>query len=134
MKKIIMVIICLFLSISFVSCTKTNYDTVGKDTHDYFGDARFAILLSYEPETPNSETLKKYWCFRDRKGNGQTIDKYVRTYKKVKPYVYVISSDGYTKVNYEDGNITKSKNLNEFSKEEQEILKSLEEKNEPIYK
>lgn len=137
MKKLFMIFVCLSLTLTISSCTKTNYDVDGRDTHDYFGDGRFVILLEYGPEynsKSTDETFKKSWCLYDQEADGKAIDEYVRTYKKIKPYVYVISSDGYTKVNYEDGGITKSKNITTFSDEDQKILKELEEKDEPIYK
>lgn len=135
MKKIILLVICLLLAIAFVKCSQVKYDVNGKDTHDYFGDGRFVIVTANDWEdNGEGRKAKTYWSLYDHKGDSKMVLDYVRTYKKVKPYLYIINLEGYSKLNYENGDITSSKNITDFSEEEQKILKKLEAKNEPIYK
>ena len=75
-----------------------------------------------------SSNGKVSWFFYNRDKN-KDIDK-IRyfTRSSSSPCVYTLGEKGYTKLNYETGEIIQSKNINDFSKEDQEIFNSLEKK------
>ncbi len=93
----------------------------GRHTIVSFSNKRFSI----EKGVWDGETTK---CLVDRKKSGPeaTID-YIEKYKEVLSCVYTIGERGYTKLNYETGEVIQSKNINDFSEEYKEIFKSFED-------
>lgn len=92
----------------------------GRHTIVSFGNKRFSI----EKGVWDGETTK---CLIDRKKSGPeaTID-YIEKYKEILSYVYTIGEKGYTKLNYETGEIIQSKNIDDFSEEDKEIFKAFD--------
>ena len=92
----------------------------GRHTIVSFSNKRFSI----EKGVWDGETTK---CLIDRKKSGPeaTID-YIEKYKEVLSCVYTIGERGYTKLNYETGEVIQSKNINDFSEEDKEIFNSFE--------
>ena len=92
----------------------------GRHTIVSFSNKRFSI----EKGVWDGETTK---CLVDRKKSGPeaTID-YIEKYKEVLSCVYTIGERGYTKLNYETGEVIQSKNINNFSEEDKEIFNSFE--------
>ena len=112
----------------FIEKNKTNYNITqkvysdGRKTIESFGNKRFAIEKGvwYGEETK---------CLFDREKNGVegTID-YIKNYRQIYNLIYALGEKGYTKLNYETAEIIQSKNINDFSGEDQEIFNSLEKK------
>lgn len=92
----------------------------GRHTIVSFGNKRFSI----EKGVWDGETTK---CLIDREKSGPeaTID-YIEKYKEVLSCVYTIGEKGYTKLNYETGEVIQNKDINLFSEEDIKIFKELE--------
>lgn len=92
----------------------------GRHTIVSFGNKRFSI----EKGVWDGETTK---CLIDRKKSGPeaTID-YIEKYKEILSYVYTIGEKGYTKLNYDTGEVIQSKNIDDFSEEDKEIFKAFD--------
>ena len=92
----------------------------GRHTIVSFGNKRFSI----EKGIWDGETTK---CLIDRKKSGPeaTID-YIEKYKEVLSCVYTVGERGYTKLNYETGEVIQNKDINLFSEEDIKIFKELE--------
>lgn len=120
LKKFITIIFLLACICSFVSCEETTeYPIGGRDTHDYFGNARFVVLLGWD-----SSNNKKYYDLYDQ-SSYNSID-VITDYKDIKPYVYAIGEKGYTKLNYETGELTQSLSVSDFSKDDQSVFKEIQ--------
>ncbi|MDO4477317.1 MAG: hypothetical protein Q4B93_05130 [Clostridia bacterium] len=93
----------------------------GRHTIVSFGNKKFSI----EKGVWDGETTK---CLIDRKKSGPeaTID-YIEKYKEVLSYVYTLGEKGYTKLNYDTGEVIQSKNINDFSEEDKNIFNSFED-------
>ena len=92
----------------------------GRHTIVSFGNKRFSI----EKGVWDGETTK---CLIDREKSGSeaTID-YIEKYKEILSCVYTLGEKGYTKLNYETGEIIQSKNIDDFSEEDKEIFKAFD--------
>ena len=92
----------------------------GRHTIVSFGNKKFSI----EKGVWDVETTK---CLIDRKKSGPeaTID-YIEKYKEVLSCVYTIGEKGYTKLNYDTGEVIQSKNIDDFSEEDKEIFKAFD--------
>lgn len=56
LKKFITIIFLLACIYSFVSCEETTeYPIGGRDTHDYFGNARIVVLIGTYPDSTKKE-------------------------------------------------------------------------------
>lgn len=127
MKKLVVIVMSIFIILTFVSCQEEGeYPKYGRDTVAYFGDARFVVLVGYKGEN-------KYWDFYDQKDNKGRID-IIDNYKDIKPFAYTIGEKGYTKVNYESGDLKQSKDLDEFDDNAKEIFKQLENEKDKVKK
>lgn len=93
----------------------------GRHTIVSFGNKKFSI----EKGVWDGETTK---CLIDRKKSGPeaTID-YIEKYKEVLSYVYTLGEKGYTKLNYDTGEVIQSKNIDDFSEEDKNIFNSFED-------
>lgn len=93
----------------------------GRHTIVSFGNKKFSI----EKGVWDGETTK---CLIDRKKSGPeaTID-YIEKYKEVLSCVYTLGEKGYTKLNYETGEVIQSKNIDDFSEEDKNIFNSFED-------
>ena len=121
-RKILIVGILLINLIGIVGCTNKEKDikryssTDNKDTIASFGDdGRFCIV----------DISKAAYLIDETKH--PIIDK-VKYYKEIEPCVYTIGDKGYIKLNYENGKIKESKDIKDFSKEDQKIFEETKTK------
>lgn len=128
MKKIVIFFIPILVTSLFIGCgKKTSYPTYGKDTIKYFGDARFIIAEAPPIDPKQSKNDILLWDQKENKaidsmGTGNTY----KNYRNINPYVYTVGKNGYIKLNYDTGKYTQSKNLKDFTEDDQKILKKLD--------
>lgn len=125
MQKFINIILISMIILSFVGCgsTKTGkYEYYGKDTLEYFGNGRFVVFYPIEKND-------SYSLFDRKKQN--SIDN-ISKYTDIKPFLYAIGKNGYTKINYELGLYHQSSSLDKFDENDQKIFKLLENSSEKI--
>ena len=116
----------------FIEKNKTNYNITqkvysdGRKTIESFGNKRFAIEKGVKVDDLGNIIPKEKRRFLfDRKEN-KDIEYDIEYYKRLSPNIYAKGENGYTKLNYETAEIIQSKNINDFSEEDQEIFNSLE--------
>ncbi len=70
---------------------------------------------------------KARWSLYDR-DNNKSIERDVNDYKKIPPFVvYAVGSEkGYTRLDYETGEVIRSENIDSFGEENRKIFRSLE--------
>ncbi|MDK0735009.1 hypothetical protein P7A61_05425 [Clostridium perfringens] len=123
MKKFSLIFIALSFALLVLVCGNNNevprYSSTGdRDTIESFGvDGQFAIYKCVD------KNFNKKLDLFDTK-NQHRID-LVSNYKEIEPYVYTIGENGYTKLNYANGNLIKSNDLNEFSNNDKAIFEKL---------
>ncbi|HHD2591120.1 TPA: hypothetical protein ACOTFJ_000127 [Clostridium perfringens] len=123
MKKISLIFIALSFVLLFLGCGNDNevprYSSTGdRDTMESFGvDGQFAIYKCVD------KNFNKKLDLFDTK-NQHRID-LVSNYKEIEPYVYTIGEKGYTKLNYANGNLIQSNDLNKFSNNDKAIFENL---------
>ena len=123
MKKISLIFIALSFALLFIGCGNNNevprYSYAGdRDTIESFGvDGQFAIYKCVD------NNFNKKLDLYDAK-NDDDIDM-ISYYKEIEPYVYTIGEKGYTKLNYTNGSIIQSNDLNEFSTNDKAIFEKL---------
>ncbi|EJT6491309.1 hypothetical protein ACQPUH_05050 [Clostridium perfringens] len=123
MKKISLIFIALSFVLLFLGCGNDNevprYSSTGdRDTMESFGvDGQFAIYKCVD------KNFNKKLDLFDTK-NQRRID-LVSNYKEIEPYVYTIGEKGYTKLNYANGNLIQSNDLNKFSNNDKAIFENL---------
>ncbi|MDM0616981.1 hypothetical protein QTH79_05150 [Clostridium perfringens] len=122
MKKISLIFIALSFVLLFLFCGNNEvprYSSTGdRDTIESFGvDGQFAIYKCVD-----NNFNKKLDLFDTK--NQHRID-LVSNYKEIEPYVYTIGENGYTKLNYANGNLIQSNDLNEFSNNDKAIFEKL---------
>lgn len=128
MKKVITIILILFLFIPLCGCKSNestgNYEKFigGKDTIITFGDGRFSV---------DYNDRDKPYYLTDRKRNC-TVD-FITKYCIVSPYLYAIGEKGYTKISYQLGVYYTSNILETFVENDQTIFKLLENSSETIH-
>ena len=118
----------------FIEKNKANYSITqkvysdGRKTVESFGNKRFAIEKGVKvDDLGNIIPKEKRQFLFDRKEN-KDIEYDIEYYKQLSPNIYTKGEKGYTKLNYETAEIIQSKNINDFSGEDQEIFNSLEKK------
>ncbi len=120
MKKILLCLLSIIL-ILLCGCKPNNTNSyLGGDTIAVFGNGRYTIFVSY-----NQYETKREWSLYDEEKK-ELIEGDVYNYKEIAPYVYTVGAGGYKKLNYETGECIKSRELEDFTSEDQEILKELE--------
>lgn len=122
MKKISLIFIALSFVLLFIfygNDEVPRYSSTGdRDTMESFGvDGQFAIYKFYD------ENFNKKLDLYDTK-NQDAID-IISNYKEIEPYVYTIGEKGYTKLNYANGNLIQSNDLNKFSNNDKAIFEDL---------
>ena len=124
MKKISLIFIALSFALLFLGCGNNNeasrYSSTAadRDTIESFGvDGQFAIYKF------SDENFNKKLDLYDTK-NQDAID-IISNYKEIEPYVYTIGEKGYTKLNYANGNLIQSNDLNKFSNNDKAIFEDL---------
>ena len=147
MKKLLIICLVLVQVLLVTGCKVDNSKyPAGRDTHEQFGDGRFAVITINVDDYP-------YSLFDEE--NKKTIADDILNYKEVKPYVYAASLVGmnpepvygddslfggakvvmdsvdetetiyYTKLNYETGYAQQSTDVTKFSEEDQKIFNEL---------
>ncbi|EPB8165136.1 hypothetical protein ACSXDQ_03540 [Clostridium perfringens] len=122
MKKISLIFIALSFVLLFIfygNDEVPRYSSTGdRDTIESFGvDGQFAIYKF------SDENFNKKLDLYDTK-NQDAID-IISNYKEIEPYVYTIGEKGYTKLNYANGNLIQSNDLNKFSNNDKAIFEDL---------
>lgn len=123
MKKISLIFIALSFSLLFLGCGNNNEvprysSTADRDTIESFCvDGQFAIYKCVD------KNFNKKLDLFDTK-NQHRIDM-ISDYKEIEPYVYTIGEKGYTKLNYANGNLIQSNDLNKFSNNDKAIFEYL---------
>ena len=122
MKKISLIFIALSFVLLFIfygNDEVPRYSSTGdRDTIESFGvDGQFAIYKF------SDENFNKKLDLYDTK-NQDAID-IISNYKEIEPYVYTIGEKGYTKLNYANGNLIQSNDLNKFSTNDKAIFENL---------
>ena len=122
MKKISLIFIALSFVLLFLFCGNNEvprYSSTGdRDTIESFGvDGQFAIYKCFD-----NNFNKKLDLFDTK--NQHRID-LVSNYKEIEPYVYTIGEKGYTKLNYTNGDLIQSNDLNKFSNNDKAIFEYL---------
>ena len=123
MKKFSLIFIALSFALLFIGCGNNNevprYSYAGdRDTIESFGvDGQFAIY-KFSDENFN----KKLDLFDTKNQNRIDI---ISNYKEIEPFVYTIGKKGYTKLNYANGNLIQSNDLNKFSNNDKAIFEDL---------
>ena len=122
-RKFLIVGILLISLIGLVGCANKEKDNKryssmeGKDTIASFGETgRYGVFKGYK--NVDLFDMKKQ----------KAIDKHLKYYREIKPYVYTIGDKGYVRFNYENGKIKESKNIKDFSKEDQKIFEETKTK------
>lgn len=103
---------CAFWYIDTIN-NRGEYPIVGKDTYALFGDGRFVIL--------SGGNLGLY----DRLDDSE-IEPHVYGYSEVGQYVYIKGQCGYTKLNYNSGEVKQSEDITDFSNEDALIFDNIE--------
>ncbi|EGT0693252.1 hypothetical protein GW965_10670 [Clostridium perfringens] len=122
MKKISLIFIALSFVLLFIfygNDEVPRYSSTGdRDTMESFGvDGQFAIYKCVD------NNFNKKLDLYDAK-NQDAIDM-ISYYKEIEPYVYTIGEKGYTKLNYANGNLIQSNDLNKFSNNDKAIFEDL---------
>ena len=117
MKRILIFCTALVISISLTSCSKY---LIGQGTVDAFGDNRF--YLTKDEFSENSFILFDH----ERSTLEKAIDSGIHKQGEYS-YIYTIGDKGYTKVNEKTGEVKQSKSLEDFSEDDQEIFRQLEQ-------
>ncbi|WP_415333348.1 hypothetical protein [Clostridium perfringens] len=122
MKKISLIFIALSFVLLFIfygNDEVPRYSSTGdRDTMESFSvDGQFAIYKF------SDENFNKKLDLYDTK-NQDAID-IISNYKEIEPYVYTIGEKGYTKLNYANGNLIQSNDLNKFSNNDKAIFEDL---------
>ena len=122
MKKISLIFIALSFVLLFIfygNDEVSRYSSTGdRDTMESFGvDGQFAIYKF------SDENFNKKLDLYDTKN--QDAIGIISNYKEIEPYVYTIGEKGYTKLNYTNGNLIQSNDLNKFSNNDKAIFEDL---------
>ncbi|KNZ70399.1 hypothetical protein Tfer_0963 [Thermincola ferriacetica] len=101
---------------TIMGCQSYKYPA-GRDTERLFGDGKYQILKVTDDvfSLNNVETA-------------EPIESHVYKYKEINQFIYVIGRDnGYTVLNYETGQIKKSKELKNFNQSEREKFSKMQD-------
>lgn len=121
LKKVLILILLILWMVFIIFAIFLNHDdqseypTTGRDLHEYFGDARFVILNGHDENGNN--TLILY----DEK-TIKTIEEDIKIYDEINGYVYLIGDRGYTKLNYETGEIMQESSLESFGEKDKRVF------------
>ncbi|WP_221366912.1 hypothetical protein [Clostridium perfringens] len=115
MKKISLIFIALSFVLLFIFYGN---DEVPRYSSTGDRDTMESAIYKFSDENFNKK-LDLY----DTK-NQDAID-IISNYKEIEPYVYTIGEKGYTKLNYANGNLIQSNDLNKFSNNDKAIFEDL---------
>lgn len=121
MKKILIFCTALVVSVSLTSCFDGHAKyLIGQGTVAAFGDNRF--YFTKDEFSENSFMLFDH----ERSTLEGAIDSGIQKHGEYS-YIYTIGDKGYTKVNEKTGEVKQSKSLEDFSEDDQEIFRQLEQ-------
>ena len=99
----------------------------GRKTIRSFGARKEFTILRFSLDKNEQTTFKKARLSLYDRDNDKSLERDIEKYKEISPCLYVIGNKkGYTKLNYETGEIIQSKNINDFSEKDQEIFKTFD--------
>ena len=99
----------------------------GRKTIRSFGARKEFAILRFSLDKNEQTTFKKARLSLYDRDNSKSLEMDIEKYKEMSPCLYVIGNKkGYTKLNYETGEIIQSKNIDDFSEEDKEIFNSFE--------
>lgn len=99
----------------------------GRKTIRSFGARKEFAILRFSLDKNEQTTFKKARLSLYDRDNDKSLERDIEKYKEISPCLYVIGNKkGYTKLNYETGEIIQSKNINDFSEKDQEIFKTFD--------
>ena len=97
----------------------------GRKTLRSFGARKQFAILRFSLDKDEQTTFKKARLSLYDRDNDKSLEMDIKEYKEIPTYLYVIGNEkGYTKLNYETGEIIQSKNIEDFSKEDKKIFNS----------
>ena len=99
----------------------------GHKTIRSFGARKEFAILRFSIDKNEQTTFKKARLSLYDRDNSKSLERDIEKYKEISPCLYVIGSKkGYTKLNYETGKVTQSKNIDDFSEEDKKIFKAFD--------
>ena len=100
----------------------------GRKTIRSFGARKEFAILRFSLDKDEQTTFKKARLSLYDRDNSKSLEMDIEKYKEISPCLYVIGNKkGYTKLNYETGEVIQSKNIDDFSEEDKEIFNSFED-------
>ena len=99
----------------------------GHKTIRSFGARKEFAILRFSIDKNEQTTFKKARLSLYDRDNSKSLERDIEKYEEISPCLYVIGNKkGYTKLNYETGEVIQSKNINDFSEEDKEIFKAFD--------
>lgn len=99
----------------------------GRKTIRSFGARKEFAILRFSLDKNEQTTFKKARLSLYDRDNSKSLERDIEKYEEISPYLYVIGNKkGYTKLNYDTGEVIQSKNIDDFSKEDKEIFKAFD--------
>ena len=92
-----------------------------------FGARKEFAILRFSLDKNEQTTFKKARLSLYDRYNSISLEMDIEIYEEISPCLYVIGNKkGYTKLNYETGEVIQSKNIDDFSEKDQEIFKTFD--------
>ena len=92
-----------------------------------FGARKEFAILRFSLDKNEQTTFKKARLSLYDRDNSKSLERDIEIYEEISPCLYVIGNKkGYTKLNYETGEVIQSKNIDDFSEKDQEIFKTFD--------
>ena len=92
-----------------------------------FGARKEFAILRFSLDKNEQTTFKKARLSLYDRDNSKSLERDIEKYEEISPCLYVIGNKkGYTKLNYETGEVIQSKNIDDFSEKDQEIFKTFD--------
>lgn len=100
----------------------------GRKTIRSFGARKEFAILRFSIDKNEQTTFKKARLSLYDRDNSKSLERDIEKYKEISPCLYVIGNKkGYTKLNYDTGEVIQSKNIDDFSEEDKNIFNSFED-------
>ena len=99
----------------------------GRKTIRSFGARKQFAIIRFSLDKNEQTTFKKARLSLYDRDNSKSLERDIEKYEEISPCLYVIGNKkGYTKLNYETGDVIQNKDINLFSEEDIKIFKELE--------
>ncbi|MDO4477315.1 MAG: hypothetical protein Q4B93_05120, partial [Clostridia bacterium] len=99
----------------------------GRKTLRSFGARKQFAIIRFSLDKNEQTTFKKARLSLYDRDNSKSLERNIEKYKEISPCLYVIGNKkGYTKLNYDTGEVIQSKNIDDFSEEDKEIFKAFD--------